>query len=148
MAIFVAVRNISICYSGWAWHYTHSCPAGRPHPWAQIPAPVSARASAPRIAITMVVDNFLTSALRNATIENKRRYASHWGYDFVVPSVDEVRAAAAGLPSAWAKFPVLLDLLNDYDYVLMIDADAVFLRYDIGLHGAAQQMDRDNTSVS
>lgn len=148
-AIVLAVRNVSICYSGWAWHYTHSCPAGQPHPWAEIPPPVSERTTpAPRIAITMVVDNFLNSDLRNATIENKRIYARHWGYDLVVPNVEQVRAAAAGLPSAWAKFPVLLDLLDDYDYVLMIDADAVFLRLDIGLHGAAQQMERDNTSVS
>lgn len=109
---------------------------------------MSARASAPRIAIAMVVDNFLTSDLRNATIENKRAYARHWGYDLVVPDVQQVRDAANGLPSAWAKFPVLLQLLDDYDYVLMIDADAVFLRYDIGLHGAVQQMERDNTSVS
>lgn len=95
----------------------------------------------------MVIDDFLDPALRNATIENKKQYARRWGYHAHIPDIAQVRDSVPGLPVAWGKFPVIKQLLREYEYVLMIDADAVFLRDDIGLHGATQRMEKEGTSV-
>lgn len=154
------VRNVSICYSPWAWQYTHRCESSRhAHPWASQPhhdgrretpsSPASLRnGSEWRIAIAMIVDDFFPRDVRAATIENKRRYAARWGYHVEVPDGVRLRGYAAGLPVAWAKFPILLDLLERFDYVFMIDADAVFLRDDVNLHAAVRVMENDGTSVS
>lgn len=51
-------------------------------------------------------------------------------------------------PVAWTKLPLLQRLLRQFEYVMMIDADAVILRMDIGLQKAFETMQRENTSVS
>lgn len=96
----------------------------------------------------MILDDFLHADVADATRRNKMRYARRWGYDVVVPSIEQIRAAAPGLPVAWAKFPLMAHLLRRYDYVLMIDADAIFMRDDISLHAPIRQMEREQTSVS
>jgi hypothetical protein len=54
-------------------------------------------------------------------------YAERWGWD-VVLSADS--SLADGRPQAWAKVPLLQRLLEDYEYVWWIDADAVIVDLD------------------
>ena len=57
-------------------------------------------------------------------------YARRWGWDLVLSTED----LADGRPSAWAKVPFISELLDHYEWILWVDADAVFvdLEADIG----------------
>jgi hypothetical protein len=60
-------------------------------------------------------------------------YARRWGWD-VILSVEEL---SAGRPAPWAKVALVRELLDAYDWVLWIDADACFVRLDADI--AAEQ---------
>jgi hypothetical protein len=49
-------------------------------------------------------------------------YAGRYGYDVVIGDGDSL-----GRPPAWGKIPLLQRLLQSYDFVLWIDADALIL---------------------
>jgi hypothetical protein len=53
-------------------------------------------------------------------------YAREWGWDLVLSGED----LSQGRPASWAKLPFVLELLAEYDFVLWIDPDAAFLRFD------------------
>jgi hypothetical protein len=57
-------------------------------------------------------------------------YARRWGWDLVLSTEN----LAHGRPPAWAKVPFIRELLDDYEWILWIDSDAVFvdLEADIG----------------
>ena len=55
----------------------------------------------------------------------------------VPTTCEQVRAYAGGFPTAWAKLRVAEQALKTYEYVLMIDGDAVVMRNDIDLRHAA-----------
>ena len=50
-------------------------------------------------------------------------YAARWGYDLRL----ETGLLARDRPPAWSKIALVRELLDDYDEVLWIDADAIFL---------------------
>lgn len=54
-----------------------------------------------------------------------RAYADRYGYEVVVGDGD-----SQGRPPSWAKVLLMKRLLNEYDEVLWIDADAIILRND------------------
>lgn len=146
---------VSPCYIGWLWHYRNRCVAGVPHPWQASPTEYKRTLQMlypnddkPKIAIAMIADNFMQPDIRNLTIRNKERYARTWGYDLFVPNHTELAAMADGLPVAWAKFPLIKQVLRTHDYVLVIDADAVILREDISLHKAIDSMGNASLLIS
>jgi hypothetical protein len=65
-------------------------------------------------------------------------YARRWGWDLVLSTED----LAHGRPLAWAKVPFIRELLDDYEWILWIDADAVFVDLDADI-GAEQEPDKD-----
>jgi galactosyl transferase GMA12/MNN10 family len=65
-----------------------------------------------------------------------RWYAERHGYDFIIGSGD-----ARGRPPAWAKVPLLRRLLDSYEKVVWIDADAVILQIDLDI---AEQLQPDD----
>ena len=56
-----------------------------------------------------------------------RHYCERHGYDYVVRS-DEPRSDRH---VCWHKIPVMLDELRDCDYLLFVDADAVFYSHEL-----------------
>eukprot|EP00178_Gracilaria_changii_P021221 TRINITY_DN63170_c0_g1_i1.p1 TRINITY_DN63170_c0_g1~~TRINITY_DN63170_c0_g1_i1.p1 ORF type:complete len:342 (-),score=57.66 TRINITY_DN63170_c0_g1_i1:162-1187(-) len=144
-AAALLIGHIAVSYSGWIWHFTHRCHASsQPHPWASVPPP----ADAPPLVVASIIDDFLPPHIRRASIRNKRQYAALWNYSAVIPS----RAALAelqpvGLPVAWKKFTLAQQLLTRFEFVLMVDADAVFMRPDVGWHAATALMQRNNHSL-
>lgn len=151
IAVYTTYR-VSPCYIGWLWHYHNRCVVGVAHPWAATPYDKElserAGASAPKIAVAMVVDDFMHPDVRNLTIRNKQRYARTWGHDLFIPSKEELSTMAGKHPVAWVKFPLIKKILKTHDYVFVIDADAVILREDISLRKAADTMGSASLLIS
>jgi hypothetical protein len=133
------VREVPLCVVHSSWSYKHRCLPGHENPWAD-----EVRAPRRRIAVLLVVDDFLSEEVRLATVANKVAYCAARGYTLAVPPTTRVREAAAGLPVAWAKFPLAAELLDaGHDYVLVIDADAIIMRTDVSLDLAADALERE-----
>lgn len=115
------------------------------HPWQSGEPPV--RPPRHDVAVVIVVDDFMSASMRSRTIENKRKYADHWGYALVAPSVSEVHAAAGGFPTAWAKLSVARTALQTHAYVFVVDGDAVIMRADIDLGLAIEGMEEAGASL-
>lgn len=54
------------------------------------------------------------------------RYAERWGWDLVLSTED----LADGRPASWATVSLLRSLLDEYDWVLWLDADVVIVDLD------------------
>lgn len=54
------------------------------------------------------------------------RYAERWGWDLVLSSED----TAEGRPAPWGKVPFIRSLLDEYEWVLWLDADVVITDLD------------------
>lgn len=160
-AAFAAIFCISVytthlvspCYIGWMWHYRNRCPTGVSHPWTASPSLFRQQQQLhpqplPKIAIAMIADNFMYPDIRNLTIRNKERYARTWGYDLFVPNSAQLKEMTGNLPVAWAKFPLIKQVLKTHEYVFVIDADAVILREDISLYKAAAMMGDASLMIS
>ena len=66
------------------------------------------------------------------------RYAERWGWDLVLSTED----LADGRPAPWAKIPLLRSLLDEYEWVLWLDADVVIVDLDADI-GEEIQDDKD-----
>jgi hypothetical protein len=61
------------------------------------------------------------------SFEAARRYAIRWNWDVVTSCEPEL---AQGRPASWAKVRLVLDLLRTYEWVWLIDADALIVDLD------------------
>ena len=62
------------------------------------------------------------------TADNHQRYCDRWGYRYRhVPIENETR------PASWAKLRIICEALQSAEFVLWIDADAIFQRFDLSL---------------
>ncbi len=61
-----------------------------------------------------------------------RDYARTWGWDLVVSTED----LSDGRPAPWAKIRLVSSLLEEYEWVLWIDADAAFVDLERHREGA------------
>ena len=70
-------------------------------------------------------------ALLSRSALSFERYAQRWGWDVVVSSEE----LSDGRPAQWAKIPFIRSLLDEYEWVLWLDADVVIvdLEADISL---------------
>lgn len=62
-----------------------------------------------------------------------QRYADTYGMAFVA----DTECMVGALPPSWYKVPLLIDALSLYEGVLWIDADAMFMRYDVDVRDVA-----------
>ncbi|GBG34405.1 Xyloglucan 6-xylosyltransferase 1 [Hondaea fermentalgiana] len=65
--------------------------------------------------------------VRAASIKNKQDYANRHSYEVIVAD-DEIDKSR---PAAWSKFPILEKYLPEYDYLMWVDADAIFMNMTI-----------------
>lgn len=144
-SLLILICYIAISYSGWVWHFTHRCELStRIHPWAAIDPPLHP----PSLVIASIIDNFLPQTVRQASIRNKRQYAAQWNYSVIIPSHTALHnLPPQNLPVAWKKFALAQQLLTRFEFVLMVDADAVFMRNDIGWHPATSLLQQRNHSL-
>jgi hypothetical protein len=69
--------------------------------------------------------------LGDLCLESLRVYSARHGHDLRLPD-----APRADRPPAWHKIEVILHLLETgYEFVLWVDADAVVVRPEVGIHG-------------
>ena len=85
----------------------------------------------PRILICTCCDSSERASKFELLTESKRKYASkHEGIDFLF----EKRWTDRKFTPMWEKIPMLLDHMDDgYDYLLWVDDDAGFIRFDTDL---------------
>jgi len=69
----------------------------------------------------------LDEEMKKASMKNKYEYARRHDYEVLVgdSEIDQSR------PTAWSKFPIMMRYLPDYDYMMWIDADALFMNMSI-----------------
>lgn len=67
-----------------------------------------------------------------------RPYAERWGWDLVLSTED----LADGRPPSWATVPLLRSLLDEYEWVLWLDADVVVVDLDADISQEIQD-DKD-----
>jgi hypothetical protein len=71
------------------------------------------------------------SDLLALTLPTFREYADRHGYDVVLGE-----PAASARPASWGKIPLLRQLLQTYEFVLWVDADALILDSSVDLETA------------
>lgn len=81
-----------------------------------------------RIALATLYTNHI-ARLVALTNPSKQAYCDRWGYDFVTfeGTLDPTR------PPSWSKLLFVKDLLDQYDWVFWLDADALIMNPDIPL---------------
>lgn len=65
-------------------------------------------------------------------------YAERWGWDLVLSTED----LSSGRPAPWGKVPLLRSLLDEYDWVLWLDADVVIVDLEADITAETQD-DKD-----
>jgi hypothetical protein len=138
------LSELPLCAVQGSWSFENRCLPGHRNAWADGGLVAPRR----RIAVLLVLDDFLPEEARAATVHNKLQYCLARGYALVVPPLARVREAAAGSPVPWAKFPLARDVLDEgYEYVLVIDADAMIMRADVSLDLAADELEREGRQL-
>jgi hypothetical protein len=66
------------------------------------------------------------------------RYAERWGWDLVLST----ETLAGDRPAPWGKVPLIRSLLDDYEWVLWLDADVVVTDLDADISGLVRD-DKD-----
>ena len=136
--VYAALIVVALCWRlsanyGWwlAASLARAPPGPRPDAAACAPAPAARRRHGrPRIGVVTLVDpagastaRFAAAAKFNgAALENKRAYAAHHGYELVE---FEARTTPER-PAPWSKLLALSEHLEDFDWLLYVDGDALF----------------------
>ena len=92
------------------------------------------------IAVVTVADDYIGSDTVLASIENKKRYAAFWGFDFITPKAPERQRLTDGSDPKRAKFALISEVIGKYDAVLWVDIDAVVMRYDVDMSLLLEEM--------
>lgn len=69
------------------------------------------------------IPNYHNENAEDSSRKNKLDYCKRHGYKFIAAR-DQIDVSR---PAAWSKFQVMLDYLDDYDYILWMDNDAIFI---------------------
>ncbi len=75
----------------------------------------------PRAICSLATGDYRSLLARSAV--SFERYAARWGWDLVL-STEEI---SQGRPSSWGKLPLIRSLMDDYEWVLWLDADVVIV---------------------
>jgi hypothetical protein len=95
-----------------------------------------ARGNTTRVICTFATGRHRRMAALSAA--SSRRYGEMWGWDLVVSTEDRL---ASGRPPSWAKVPLLLELLDRYEWAWWIDADAIIVDHQRDVLG---EIDRNS----
>lgn len=142
LCVHVFVHVLLPCAIPSLWMRKHRCTDGG-HRWQR----QSAAGRPRRVAVVVVLDDFMSTDIRERTIRNKGAFAQHWNYSLFAPSVAEVRRLAGGFAGAWAKLDVARQALMHNEYALVVDGDAVIMRKDIDLGLAIDEMELRGASL-
>jgi hypothetical protein len=85
-----------------------------------------------RVICSLAVGDY--RSLLGRTALSFERYAERWGWDLVLSTED----LADGRPAPWAKVPLLQSLLDEYEWVLWLDADVVIVDLDADISDEIQ----------
>mmetsp|Transcript_18188 Transcript_18188/g.35723 ORF Transcript_18188/g.35723 Transcript_18188/m.35723 type:complete len:394 (-) Transcript_18188:225-1406(-) len=88
--------------------------------------PNSMKSSKMKLGIVTFFGN-MDPEMRAASIANKETYAARHGYDVIVADEDIDKSR----PAAWSKFIILKKYLDKYQYLMWMDADALFMNMTI-----------------
>lgn len=80
--------------------------------------------------VSMQHTHALTAHFIKYGYPNKRRYCEKWGYDFILESAAALDPKGGRHP-AYAKSRAVLKWLPRYDYILWMDADTLFMNYNL-----------------
>jgi hypothetical protein len=80
-----------------------------------------------KIAVFMLATPGLVGA--NISEANAKAYCSKWGYDFVL----EETLLNEKVSAKWNKILWLIEILPQYDAVFILDADAIFVNFNVPL---------------
>lgn len=89
----------------------------------------------PRRRTQVVTYSDKTADIGDISIPNMRRYTEHHGYDLLM--IDE--SLDATRPLAWSKIRGMLQALDEYDWVLYMDVDALFANYSVTVESVIAQ---------
>lgn len=106
--------------------------------------PLSEHNTTSNVAIVLLVNDFLSPALRQFTVANKQKYANRWGYTLYAPSVAEAESYSKPWPFPWGKFPLLQKVLHKHEFALMLDADAIINNHEIPLSSLISKIHNTN----
>lgn len=89
-----------------------------------------------------------TKEALNHIHRNRKEYAERHGYDTLMHSEDfeKCKSALEPLahlihPPAWAKLPLMMDCLRQYDRVVWIDADALIVNHTVSIDSLTNSTD-------
>ena len=82
-----------------------------------------------KIAVTTAYDEAY-KAITKLTIPTMQRYCKANGYEFIEHIIEESDTPNKSRHPSWEKIKILIMLLKEFDAVLWVDADSVFLRND------------------
>lgn len=85
---------------------------------------ISRKDGCSRVMCSLAVGDY--RSLLGRTALSFERYAERWGWDLVLSTED----LAEGRPASWAKVPLIQSLLEEYEWVLWLDADVVIVDLD------------------
>lgn len=97
-------------------------------PWIHADAPVLTHGP-PWIAIvTLSTADYVNNSAVALSLTDKKKYCDHHGYDLHI-----IRKTSTNRAAAWSKLPGILSLLDQYDWVVSLDADTVIYDHSIRL---------------
>ena len=75
-----------------------------------------------RICVVMWFNGCIKNYAEVNYIINKK-YCDKYGYDIV-----KTQKRKTNLPLVWERVPLVIEYLHNYDYVMYVDSDAIFLK--------------------
>lgn len=77
-------------------------------------------------------------------LRNNQKYVKKYGYDYI-----DITGAYEPMlrPEPWAKFKGIIDYLDNYDYIVWLDSDAVFMNFDVSFEQIIEYAGRDHDII-
>jgi hypothetical protein len=108
-------------------HRPHSVDRVRAEPWFPIAGRSYYHVGQSRSRAICVYGTGSHRQLGAISFEASRRYAVRWEWDVVATCEPDL---ARGRPASWGKVQLVLELLRTYEWVFLIDADALIVDLD------------------
>lgn len=78
-------------------------------------------------------DNYLSCGLGQASENKNKTYCDNHGYDFKCINIETRKDIKDDLYYFFWKFKLILENIEEYDYIFWIDADAFIVKHDVKL---------------
>lgn len=100
------------------------------------------------IAIVTVSDDYIGKDRVKRSVKNKRQFAAHWDFHFITGNISQTEISRGDGGAKRAKFRFISTVINDYDAVLWVDIDAVFMKYNTNINILLQKMILEDKYIS